>query len=60
MDTYADLMQLSPEEAKLVIQAQGKDVFIHPHDSVVTCDYWANRVRIFTDEFNKIYLITEG
>jgi hypothetical protein len=35
MDKYAELMQLSPDEAKQLIQAQGKDVYIHPHDKGV-------------------------
>lgn len=60
MDTYADLMQLSPEEAKQLIQAQGKDVYIYPNYTIVTSEYRVNRVRMYTDEFNKICLITEG
>jgi hypothetical protein len=29
MDKYTELMQLSPDEAKQLIQAQGKDVYIN-------------------------------
>jgi hypothetical protein len=49
MNSYHELYNLDPEQAKRRIQSKGKDVYIVSMDQMVTCDFRPDRVRIWID-----------